>query len=168
MEIQKPGHQLGEKTVHFIFEWRMNHVCEVFTQENPYKVVRRTQTTSHGHERAVGFQQLSFRIVSSSQHPLRSSLWSCPDETGLLPLMLSTSFPPLQMPAHIPEHGVQDSPGGSLTLLPFWPSLSVCASHMPSLCLPSPPTFPRLSAFAHCSACCPLSLSLLNKMGRPG
>lgn len=35
MEIQKPGQQLGEKTVYFIFERRMNHVCEVFTQENP-------------------------------------------------------------------------------------------------------------------------------------
>lgn len=152
-----------------LYLWMENEPClwGIHSGKPPYKVIRGTQKTSHGHERSVGFQQLSFRIVSSSQHPLRSSLWSCPDETSLFPLMLSTSFPPLQMPAHIPELAFRTLQEAASQYYPFGP----VSQYVPATCLRSAflalLPFPA-SAFAHCSACCPLSLSPLNKMVRPG
>lgn len=92
-----------------------------------------------GPEVFVGFKQLSFGIVSSSKHPLRSLLLALM-RIILLPNPLK-GLPTSQMQAQIPELCIQDSR--------MWPHITLLAES-PNVCQPHtcfPSAFQTLLVF---------------------
>lgn len=128
--------------MHFTFELAINHTYEVFAQRESLLhsgvVSTDNQCTTvppAGTETSVGFKQLSFGIIMSSNNPLRSPLCSWPSESHSRSSHPLTGLPLSQMQAQSPEPGTRDPLGWGLT----WP----LSAQSPNTC--QPPAFLHLS-----------------------